>query len=110
MPLTSIVERVDTSASEVRSTEGKDLLARKYVMILAEHNGDLRLPMWIRPAEATAPALAPGIIGGPAATPRPLRRDVTDAVEKLHGGGCTPVHAWLTNKASAVSSVPLGTR
>lgn len=36
---------------------GEDLLARKYIMILAERGGDRRLPMWIGPAEATALAL-----------------------------------------------------
>ena len=58
MPQTSAVEWIDASVTEVRRSEGEDLLARKYIMILAERGGDRRLPMWIGPAEATALALA----------------------------------------------------
>jgi hypothetical protein len=58
MPQTSAVEWIDASVSEVRRSEGEDLLARKYIMILAERDGGRRLPMWIGPAEATALALA----------------------------------------------------
>lgn len=54
MMQTSAVEWVDASVAEVRRSEGEDLLARKYIMILAERDGDRRLPMWIGPAEATA--------------------------------------------------------
>jgi bifunctional DNase/RNase len=57
MPQTSAVQWVDASVTEVRRSEGEDLLERKYIMILAEHDGDRRLPIWIGPAEATALAL-----------------------------------------------------
>jgi RNA polymerase sigma factor (sigma-70 family) len=58
MPQTSAVEWVDASVTEVRRSEGEDLLGRRYIMILAECDGGRRLPMWIGPAEATALALA----------------------------------------------------
>jgi RNA polymerase sigma factor (sigma-70 family) len=58
MPQTSAVEWIDASVTEVRRPAGEDLLVQKYIMILAERDGDRRLPMWIGPAEATALALA----------------------------------------------------
>jgi uncharacterized protein len=58
MPQASTVEWVDASVTEIRRSEGKDLLRRKYIMILAERDGDRRLPMWIGPDEAIALALA----------------------------------------------------
>jgi hypothetical protein len=54
--------------TEVRRSEGEDLLARKYIMIFAERGGARRLPMWIGPAEAIALALALES----AETPRPF--------------------------------------
>lgn len=58
MPQTSAVEWVDASVTEVRRPAGEDLLAQKYIMILAERGGDRRLPMCIGAAEAAALALA----------------------------------------------------
>jgi RNA polymerase sigma factor (sigma-70 family) len=58
MPQTSAVQWVDASVAEIRRSDGEDLLARKYIMILAERGGGRRLPMWIGPAEASALALA----------------------------------------------------
>jgi RNA polymerase sigma factor (sigma-70 family) len=58
MPQTSAVEWVDASVIEIRRSAGEDPLERKYIMILAERDGDRRLPIWIGPAEAIALALA----------------------------------------------------
>jgi RNA polymerase sigma factor (sigma-70 family) len=58
MPQTRAVEWVDASVTGVRRSEGEDMPARKYIMILAERDGDRRLPMWIGPAEASALAMA----------------------------------------------------
>jgi hypothetical protein len=68
MPQTSAVEWVDASVTEIRRSEGQDLLERKYIMILAERDGDRRLPMWIGPVEASALAMAMES----AETPRPF--------------------------------------
>ena len=57
MPTTNAVDWIDASVTEVRMAEGEDFLRRKYVMILAERDGDRQLPIWIGPAEATALAL-----------------------------------------------------
>ena len=58
MPATSAVDWIDASVTEVRSAGGEDIMRRKYVMILAERDGDRELPIWIGPAEATALALS----------------------------------------------------
>ena len=58
MPATSAVDWIDASVTEVRSAAGEDIMRRKYVMILAERDGDRQLPIWIGPAEATALALS----------------------------------------------------
>jgi RNA polymerase sigma factor (sigma-70 family) len=68
MPQTSALEWVDASVTEIRRSEGQDLLERKYIMILAERDGDRRLPMWIGPVEASALAMAMES----AETPRPF--------------------------------------
>jgi bifunctional DNase/RNase len=64
----SAVKWVDASVTETRRSEGEDLLARKYIMILAEQDEDRRLRMRIRPDEATALAL----VLEPAEPPRPF--------------------------------------
>jgi RNA polymerase sigma factor (sigma-70 family) len=51
-------EWVDAAVAEVRRGEGEDAMQRKHVMVLAEREGERRLPIWIGPAEATALALA----------------------------------------------------
>ena len=52
------VQWVDVEVSEIRWSQGEeDPLHRSYVMVLAERDGDRRLPIWIGPAEATGLAL-----------------------------------------------------
>jgi RNA polymerase sigma factor (sigma-70 family) len=58
MATTSGVDWIDASVTEIRRAEGEDILRHKYVMILAERDGDRQLPIWIGPAEAVALALA----------------------------------------------------
>lgn len=62
------VRWTDASVTEIRRTQGADTWHSKHVMILAEHGGDRRLPIWIGPAEATALALTLES----AETPRPF--------------------------------------
>jgi len=68
MATTSSVEWIDAAVTEVRMAAGEDILRRKFVMILAERDGDRQLPIWIGPAEAIALALAMES----AEVPRPL--------------------------------------
>jgi RNA polymerase sigma factor (sigma-70 family) len=58
MATTSAVEWIDAAVTEVRMAAGEDVLRRKYVMMVAERDGDRWLPIWIGPAEAVALALA----------------------------------------------------
>jgi len=54
---TEAAEWVDGYVAEILQTPGEDLLHRKHIVILAERDGDRRLPIWIGPAEAVALAL-----------------------------------------------------
>jgi RNA polymerase sigma factor (sigma-70 family) len=51
------VRWTEVSVAEIRRAQGADSWQRKHVMILQEHGGDRRLPIWIGPVEATALAL-----------------------------------------------------
>jgi RNA polymerase sigma factor (sigma-70 family) len=84
---TSAVEWVDASVTEVRRSEGEDLLGRKYVMILAERDGDRRLPMWISPAEAAALAMALES----AETPRPFTFKLAAGLVEAAGSAISEV-------------------
>jgi len=59
---------VDAYVAEVRRTNADDPAQRKHIMILAERDGERRLPIWIGPAEATALAMTLES----AETPRPF--------------------------------------
>jgi predicted transcriptional regulator len=54
---TQAEEWVEVSVTEIRRNSDEDSGQRKHIMILAERNGDRRLPIWIGPAEATVLAL-----------------------------------------------------
>jgi Bifunctional nuclease domain len=58
MRQTSAVEAVNASMPKIRRAEGEDKLARMCIMIRAEQDGVIRLPIWIGPTEATVLALA----------------------------------------------------
>jgi RNA polymerase sigma factor (sigma-70 family) len=79
MPHTSAVEWVDASVSEIRRSEGEDMLRRTYVMILAERDGERQLPIWIGPTEATALALALESAEAPRPFTYKLAADLVDA-------------------------------
>jgi RNA polymerase sigma factor (sigma-70 family) len=65
---TDEVQWTDVSVAEIRRAQGEDIWQRKHVMILAERDGDRRLPIWIGPVEATALALTLEAVE----TPRPF--------------------------------------
>jgi RNA polymerase sigma factor (sigma-70 family) len=87
MPQASTVEWVDASVTEVRRSEGEDVQARKYIMILAERGGDRRLPVWIGPAEAAALALALES----AEAPRPFTYKLAASLVDAAGSAITEV-------------------
>jgi RNA polymerase sigma factor (sigma-70 family) len=57
MPQPATTEWADVDVREIRVEPGADPWLRKYVMVLAERDGDRTLPIWIGPAEAIALAL-----------------------------------------------------
>lgn len=48
----------DVFVAEIRRNQTDDMARQRYVMVLAEQNGDRRLPIWIGPAEGMALALS----------------------------------------------------
>jgi RNA polymerase sigma factor (sigma-70 family) len=56
---TEAAEWIDVSVSEIRRSHGddEDEWQRKFVMVLAERDGDRKLPIWIGPAEAISLAM-----------------------------------------------------
>ena len=56
---TEAAEWVDVSVSEIRRSHGdnEEEWQRKFVMVLAERDGDRKLPIWIGPAEAISLAM-----------------------------------------------------
>jgi RNA polymerase sigma factor (sigma-70 family) len=81
------VEWVEVVVSEIRGTSDADILKRKHVMVLAEHGGDRRLPIWIGPAEATALALALESVE----TPRPFSCKLAAGLVEAAGARITEV-------------------
>jgi hypothetical protein len=57
MPQTGTVEWVDALVTEIRRSEGEDLLRQKYIMILAERDGD-RTPQEYGSELASCPVAA----------------------------------------------------
>jgi RNA polymerase sigma factor (sigma-70 family) len=86
MPQTSAAEWVDVSVTEVRRSEGEDML-RKYIMILAERASGRQLPIWIGPAEAAALALALES----AEAPRPLTYKLAASLVDAAGSAISEV-------------------
>jgi len=87
MPQTSPVQWVDASVTEVRRSECEDLLARTYIMILAERGGDRHLPMWIGPTEASVLAL----VLESAEAPRPFTVKLTASLADATGSAICEV-------------------
>jgi len=86
-PVTSEVDWIDVLVTEVRSAADADVMRRKYVMILAERDGDRWLPIWIGPAEATALALAMES----AEVPRPFTYKLAAGLVAAAGSAITEV-------------------
>jgi bifunctional DNase/RNase len=63
-----VAQWTDVSASEVRRIGDGEEWQRKHLMVLADRDGERRLPIWIGPAEAVSLALALES----AETPRPF--------------------------------------
>jgi RNA polymerase sigma factor (sigma-70 family) len=77
----------DVFVAEIRRDETDDPARHRHVMVLAEQNGDRRLPIWIGPAEAIALALSLEATE----TPRPLTYQMAGRLLQASGGQITEV-------------------
>ena len=77
----------DVFVAEVRVDNTDHPGSRRHVMVVAEQNGDRRLPIWIGPAEATALALSLEA----QETPRPLTYQMAGRLLEAGGGHVTEV-------------------
>ncbi len=87
MPETAAVEWADVAVTEIRRTDGADILHRNHILILREAGGDRCLPIWIGPAEATALALTMES----AEAPRPFTYQMAASLVQAAGAQVTEV-------------------
>ena len=73
---------VDSHVAQILQTTGEGQLGPKHIMILAERDGDRRLPIWIGPAEAVALALTLEA----EQTPRPFTYALAAGLVEAAGG------------------------
>jgi RNA polymerase sigma factor (sigma-70 family) len=76
---TEEAEWVEVVVSEVRRTAEEDSRQRQHIMVLAERDGDRRLPIWIGSAEATVLALALESVETPRPFPYKLAAGLVEA-------------------------------
>jgi hypothetical protein len=76
---TQAAEWVEVSVAEIRRNSDQDLSQRKHIMILAERDGDRRLPIWIGPAEASVLALTLESVETPRPFPYKLAAGLVEA-------------------------------
>jgi RNA polymerase sigma factor (sigma-70 family) len=81
------VEWVEVVVSEVRRTAEEDSRQRQHAMVLAERDGDRRLPIWIGSAEARVLALALESVE----TPRPFPYKLAAGLVEAAGSQITEV-------------------
>jgi RNA polymerase sigma factor (sigma-70 family) len=84
---TQAAEWVEVSVSEIRRNSAQDPAQRKHIMILAERDGDRRLPIWIGPAEASVLALTLESVE----TPRPFPYKLAAGLVEAAGARITEV-------------------
>jgi RNA polymerase sigma factor (sigma-70 family) len=84
---TKAAEWVEVVVSEIRRTAGDDSRQRQHAMILAERDGDRRLPIWIGSAEAAVLALALESVE----TPRPFPYKLAAGLVEAAGSRITEV-------------------
>jgi RNA polymerase sigma factor (sigma-70 family) len=91
----------DVFVAEIRRNETDDIASQRYVMILAEQNGDRRLPMWIGPAEGMALALSLES----QETPRPLTHQMAGRLVEASGGHVTEVRITRLTDATYYAAI-----
>ncbi len=81
MPAAEAVNWAEVAVTEIRRSEGDDILSRHHIMVLRERDGDRWLPIWIGPTEATAMALTLEA----AETPRPFTYQLATSLVQAAG-------------------------
>lgn len=94
MPEPTAVDWADVAVTEIRRSDGADVLDRKHIMILRERGGGRWLPIWIGPAEATALALALES----AEAPRPFTYQLAASLIKAAGAQLSEVRITRLTK------------
>jgi len=79
MTATDAAEWTEVTVEGIRGSQDEDHSKREYVMVLAERDGDRRLPIWIGPAEATALALTLQAVETPRPFPYKLAAGLVEA-------------------------------
>jgi RNA polymerase sigma factor (sigma-70 family) len=91
----------DVFVAEIRRNETDDLVRQRHVMVLAEQNGDRRLPIWIGPAEAVALALSLEAHE----SPRPLTYQMAARLLEAGGGHITEVRITRLTDATYYAAI-----
>jgi RNA polymerase sigma factor (sigma-70 family) len=94
-------EWADVFVAEIRRNQTDDLTRQYHVMVLAEQNGDRRLPIWIGPAEAIALALSLEA----QETPRPLTYQMAARLLDASGGHITEVRITRLTDATYYAAI-----
>ena len=94
-------EWADVFVAEIRRNQTDDLARHRHVMVLAEQNGDRRLPIWIGPAEAIALALNLEA----QETPRPLTYQMAGRLLEASGGHITEVRITRLTDATFYAAI-----
>jgi RNA polymerase sigma factor (sigma-70 family) len=94
-------EWADVFVAEIRRNQNDDIARQYHVMVLAEQNGDRRLPIWIGPAEAIALALTLEA----QETPRPLTYQMAGRLLEASGGHITEVRITRLTDATYYAAI-----
>ena len=91
----------DVFVAEIRRNQADDITRYRHVMVLAEQDGDRRLPIWIGPAEAIALAL--NLEAHEA--PRPLTYQMAGRLLEASGGHITEVRITRLTDATYYAAI-----
>lgn len=91
----------DVFVADIRRNQTDEIANQRHVMVLAEQDGDRRLPIWIGPAEATALALSLEA----QETPRPLTYQMAGRLLEASGGRITEVRITRLTDATYYAAI-----
>jgi RNA polymerase sigma factor (sigma-70 family) len=91
----------DVFVAEIRRNQTDDLARQRHVMVLAERDGDRRLPIWIGPREAIALALSLEAHEAP----RPLTYQMAGRLLEASGAHVTEVRITRLTEATYYAAI-----